>query len=207
MAFSFYGVESLAVTAYEAKYSTSLTWPSRFIAYVIFLFYFLCTIGGALTVSWTAPYLPPIFGVAGNSTASLDNPPRSDNWVVNITLASGYNNLAGFLNGCFIFSVLSTSNTALYIASRTLYGMTREIPDSNMLGRILNSLSLVVRQTSVPAAALLFTAVFFIWLPFLQLERGYAIEELIEIISVSGSISCLIVWSAQCLAFIRYERW
>lgn len=85
--------------------------------------------------------------------------------------------------------------------------MTREIPDSNMLGRILNRLSLVVRQTSVPAAALLFTSVFFIWLPFLQLESGYAIEELIEIISVSGSISCLIVWSAQCLAFIRYERW
>jgi yeast amino acid transporter len=186
VAFSFYGVESIAVTAYEAKYSTSLAWPSRFIPYVIFFFYFLCTIGGALTVSWTAPYLPPIFGVAGNSTASLDNPPRSDNWVVNITLASGYNNLAGFLNGCFIFSVLSTSNTALYIASRTLYGMTREIPDSNMLGRILNSLSLVVRQTSVPAAALLFTAVFFIWLPFLQLERGYAIEEVCCIVSFGG---------------------
>lgn len=186
MAFSFYGVESLAVSAYEAKYSTSLAWPSRYIAYVIFLFYFLCTIGGALTVPWTAPYLPPIFGVAGSSSAGLDSPPRSANWVVNVTLAAGYNDFAGFLNGCFIFSVLSTSNTALYIASRTLYGLTREIPDSNILGRILNRLSLVVRQTGVPAAALLFTSVFFFWLPFLQLKSGYAIEEVCCIVSFSG---------------------
>jgi amino acid transporter len=146
----------------------------------------MCTIGGALTVQWTAAYLPPIFGVAGSNSVNLNSPPRSANWVVNITLAAGYNDLAGFLNGCFIFSVLSTSNTALYIASRTLYGLTREIPDSNRLGRSLNHLSLVVRQTGVPAAALLFTSVFFFWLPFLQLRSGYAIQEVCCIVSFSG---------------------
>ena len=134
-------------------------------------------------MSWTAPYLPPIFGVAGNSTSSLNNLPRSDNWVVNIALASGYNNLAGFLNGCFIFSVLSTSNTALYISSRTLYGMTREIPESNMLCIILSRLSTVVEKTRVPAAALVFSGVFFIWVPFLQFEPGYAVQEVCCIVS------------------------
>lgn len=181
VAFSFYGVESIAVTAYEAQYSTSLKIPSRIIAYAIFIFYFMCTIGEALTARWTAPYLPPIFGVPGtNSTIT----PRSSNWVVNVTLSAGYNNLAGFLNGCFIFSVLSTSNTALYISSRTLYGIVSEVPNTSKIGRILNRLSLVVRQTGVPAAALFFSAVSFFWVPFLHLKRGYAIEDVCRNISL-----------------------
>jgi L-asparagine transporter-like permease len=174
VAFRFYGVESIAVTAFEAQYSTSLKIPSKIIAYAVFIFYFMCTIGEALTARWTSPYLPPIFGVDGtNSTSS----PRSSNWVVNVTLSAGYNRLAGFLNGCFIFSVLSTSNTALYICSRTLYGIGMEIPATNVLGKALSSLSLVVRQSGVPAAALCFSAVALLWLPFLHLKRGYAIED------------------------------
>jgi amino acid transporter len=179
------------VTAFEAKYSTSLKWPSRLIAYAIFVLYFLCTIGEILTVRWTAPYLPQIEGGVGNSSTSLEqatSPPRSASFVINATLAAGYYDLAGFLNGCLIFSVLSTSNTCLYVASRTLYGMAREIPDTNWLGRKLNRLSLVVRQTGVPPAALLFSSVSFFWLPFLQLQRGYAIQEVRYIASFSGII-------------------
>jgi amino acid transporter len=96
---------------------------------------------------------------------------------VTATWVAGYHNLAGFLNGCLIFSVLSSSNTALYIASRTLYGMTREIPRTNFLGRQLNNLSIVVPKTGVPAAALLVSAVSFFWLPFVQLKGGYAVQD------------------------------
>lgn len=168
----------------------------------------LCTIGEALAVSWTDPYLPDISGGASNSTSSSSNsPPKSVSFAINATLAAGYYDLAGFLNGCFIFSVLSTSNSTLYVASRTLYGLARQIPDSSWIGKKANRLSLVVRQTGVPAAALFFSAVSFIWLPFLHLNRGYALEEVIEIMSVSASISCLIAWAALCLAFIRYEKW
>lgn len=168
----------------------------------------LCTIGEALAVSCTDPYLPDISGGASNSTSSSSNsPPKSVSFAINATLAAGYYDLAGFLNGCFIFSVLSTSNSTLYVASRTLYGLARQIPDSNWIGKKVNRLSLVVRQTGVPAAALFFSAVTFIWLPFLHLNRGYALEEVIKIMSVSASISCLIAWAALCLAFIRYEKW
>lgn len=168
----------------------------------------LCTIDEALAVSCTYPYLPDISGGASNSTSSSSNsPPKSVSFAINATLAAGYYDLAGFLNGCFIFSVLSTSNSTLYVASRTLYGLARQIPDSNWIGKKVNRLSLVVRQTGVPAAALFFSAVSFIWLPFLHLNRGYALEEVVEIMSVSASISCLIAWAALCLAFIRYEKW
>jgi amino acid transporter len=65
----------------------------------------------------------------------------------------------------------------LYVSSRTLYGLTREIPDTNWFGRKLHGLSIVVRQTGVPAAALVFSAVSFFWLPFMQLKAGYAIQD------------------------------
>jgi yeast amino acid transporter len=191
VAFTFYGVEIVAVTAFEAKYSTSLTWPSRLIAYAVCLLYLLCTIGETLTVRWTAPYLPTMYGGIGNSSTPVDKPttpPKSASFVINATLSAGYYDLASFLNGCLIFSVLSASNTCLYVASRTLYGMTREIPDTNWVGKRLNRLSLVVRQTGVPAAALLFSSISFFWLPFLQLQRGYAIQDVRCTVSLSGTI-------------------
>ena len=71
--------------------------------------------------------------------------------------------------------------------------------------------------------ALLASALSFGWLPFLQLKGGYAVADvrtlspqlarslivpqLLEIMSVSASVSCLLVWASQCLAYIRYYAW
>jgi amino acid transporter len=211
VAYSFLGIEVIAVTAFEAKNSTSLRWPSRIIAYAIFILYFLCTIGETLTVGWRDTHLPQIYQGLANSTngggLGTMTPPNSTSLVVNAAWAAGHHNIASLLNGCLVFSVLSASNTSLYVSSRTLYGLTHDVPDTNWFGKRINKLSLVVRQTGVPAPALLFSAVSFFWLPFLQLKAGYAIQDLIEIMAVSASVSCLIVWAALCLAFIRYERW
>jgi len=180
VAYSFLGIEIIAVAAFEAKKSSYLRWPSRVIAYVIFLLYFLCTIGETLTVGWRSKHLPMIYEGLANSTTTASGPttpPNSTSLAVTAAWAAGYHNLAGFLNGCLIFSVLSASNTSLYVSSRTLYGLTREIPDTNWLGRKLHNLSFVVRQTGVPATALLFSAISFFWLPFLQLKAGYAIQD------------------------------
>ena len=168
----------MAVTAFEAKYSTSLKWPSRITAYVVFVLYFICTLAEILTVRWTDEHLPPIYSGVGNSNSTVPpEHPNSYNLAVVATFAAGWKPMAGILNGCFIFSVLSASNTSLYVSSRTLYGLAREIPDTNWVGRRLNKLSGVVRQTGVPAAALLFSAISFFWLPFLQLKAGYAIQD------------------------------
>lgn len=177
VAYSFLGIEIVAVTAFEAQYSTSLKYPSRIIAYAVFFLYLLCTIGETLTVRWTDGHLPLIYGGGKNSNGTMDGPPNSTSLIVNAAWEAGHKSLAGFLNGCLIFSVLSASNTSLYVSSRTLYGLTRDIPDTNWFGRRLNKLSLVVRKTGVPAAALLFSAVSFFWLPFLQLKAGYAIGD------------------------------
>lgn len=215
----------MAVTAFEARFSWSLKYPSRIIAYAVFALYLLCTIGETLTVGWQDSHLPLIYGGGKSSTGATESRPNSTSIIVIAAWEANHHTLAGFLNGCLIFSVLSASNTSLYVSSRTLYGLTRDIPETNWFGKKLKKLSLVVRQTGVPAAALLFSAVSFFWLPFLQLKAGYAIGDvsfthlalfsawdtdkykLIEIMSISASVSCLVVWAALCIAFIRYERW
>jgi amino acid transporter len=170
VAYSSLGIEIVAVAAFEAKYSWDLKWPSRFIAYFVFALYFLCTIGEALNTKWNSDHLPSIYGGVGNSSTTAPPPanPRSTNLIVNAAWTAGHKDIAGFLNGCLLFSVLSASNTSLYVSSRTLYGMTREIPDTNWFGKWIHKLSLVVPQTGVPAAALLFSAASFYWLPFLS---------------------------------------
>jgi amino acid transporter len=177
VAFSYTGIEIIAMTAFEARDAAALRWPSRWIGSTVFLLYFLCTIGEALNVKWNNPHLPYIYGGAGNKTTATPNNPRSTSLLINAAWGAGYPTMASILNGCLIFSVLSASNTSLYVSSRTLYGLTREIPDTNWFNRQIRWLSLVAKGTGVPAASLLFSAVSFFWLPFLQLKKGYALEE------------------------------
>ena len=97
--------------------------------------------------------------------------------IINAAYHAGYRDLAGFLNGCIIFSVLSASNTSLYVSSRTLYGMVREMPNSNWLYNKIRWMAKVPKRTGVPAVAILVSAVSFYWLPFLQLKKGYALQD------------------------------
>ncbi|KAF1963310.1 hypothetical protein CC80DRAFT_587744 [Byssothecium circinans] len=209
VAFGYLGIETVAVTAFEARSSRSLRLPSQIIAYVTTGLYFLCMLGQCLNVSWVSDHLPLIYGGIGNSvtdTKDLKNPSSS-----RLTILAlwdwGKKSLAGFLNAAMIFSVLSASNTSLYIASRTLYGIALDVPTTSRIGRLLHSFSVVVPQTGVPARALVFSALAFFWLPFINLKQGYAVQYLIEIIQISASASCLIVWAALSLAYLRYYLW
>jgi len=69
--------------------------------------------------------------------------------------------LPGFLAGCAMFCILSCANTALYVASRTLFGLTREIPSNHEVWSM---------------RALLISAVSFFWLPFLYLKPATAFK-------------------------------
>jgi len=207
-AYSYLGIEIIAVTAFEARTSRGLRWPSQFIPYAVVALYLFCTISEAINIKWTNNHLPTIYGGVGNSsTTSLPDNPRTTSMTVNAAYNAGYKTIAGFINGCLIFSAISQSNTSLYVSSRTLYGISREMPDTNWFLRKLKFLSLVERHTGVPMWSLVVSYLAFIWLPFLNLVKGYSIQNLIEIIAVSASVSCLIVWAALCLAYIQYWRW
>ena len=221
VAYSFVGMELVAMTAYEAKSEASIKYPSRIIAYVTSAAYFFVSLGAALTVNWNDPRL------RAADTSEGAKCPRTTSMIIIATCEAGYPNMAHFLNGFLIFSVLSGGNTALYVASRTLYGITRDLHNNkNPITRKLVMLSAVVPQTGVPAPALLVSWAVFLWLPFLYLKDRDSIKDVrqhffeydkqnteltakkaITIMNVSSSMSLLIVWASICIAYIRFDRW
>jgi len=211
VALSYTGIETTAVAAFEARSPKSIAIPARTVHWTIFVLYVFCAIGIVLTVRWTDLSLPAIYGgiaipsvQPSNTTTSMG----SDSAVVISTYSSGLTSLAGFINACLIFSVLSAANSALYIASRTMYGLTYKIQGTNPVSRIFQKASRVTRHPrGVPVVALFASVLLPYWLPFLQLDASIGIEYAIDFIAITSSIACLIVWAALCFAFVRFQRW
>ena len=190
IAYGFIGVEMVSVTAFEARDLRSLRTPSRIIAYFVVSLYFMCAVGEFLNVGWTCESLPDVLGINGTSVITAgkspcDNPPRRTVAII-VIAARGYGHAPGLFNAFMIFACLSAANSSLYIASRTLYSMTRTINPWRRFS-ILKALGTVWHKTGVPMWALLCSFISFIWLPFLQLKKGSAIDDV--------SQSLLTYWS------------
>ena len=162
----------ISIAAFEARDLRSLRMPSQTIAYFVVAIYFLLAIGEFLNVKWVGTPLPEIYGINGTSVETS----RSNAVFVLAAAAAGYKRMPGLMNGFMIFSALSASNSALYVASRALYGMTRTITPWRWLS-FLKELGSVWHKTGVPMWALFVSFLAFLWLPFLQLKRGYAISD------------------------------
>ena len=182
----------MTVTAYEARDLRSIRRPSQCIAYIILGLYLFCIIGELLNVEWTNSALPekyvnPIRKVTANGDGNGQI--GSGAIIVVAAFQAGHKKIAGLLNGCMMFSALSAANSSLYVASRVLYGMTRDIhPDSPMA--IFKGLSSVWSRTGVPIRALWVSFLAFIWLPFLRLKGGIAIADVISIFYQSFMANC-----------------
>lgn len=174
VAFGFIGLEAISVTAFEAA-PKSLRGPSRFVAYIASSMYLLCMLSQCLNIPWTNPNLPEIYGGIGKIHKRDDSGKAGSFSNILAIMAIrqwGKQNLDGFVNGAIIFSVLSASNTALYISSRTLYGMALRVQDSSVLGRTARVFAKVDRKTGVPLRALFLSWASFIWVPFLSLGNN-----------------------------------
>ena len=179
IAYGFIGVEMVSVTAFEARDLRSLRIPSRIVAYFVVSLYFMCAIGEFLNVGWTCDNLPSVLGVNGTSvfttsTPPCDKPPQRTDAII-VIAARGYGHAPGVFNAFMIYACLSAANSSLYIASRTLYGMTRTINPWRRFS-VLKVLGTVWHKTGVPMWALLLSFISFIWLPFVQLKKGSAID-------------------------------
>jgi amino acid transporter len=230
--FSFIGVELIAMTAFEARDRTQLRYPMKTIAYFIGIVYFVSVCGFVLDVKWCDLRLPDILDQSVNRTQtctgnmavfqrSIQLSPRENDItgkyqkehpssavILIALLETGAVTWPRFVNVSLIFCVLSAANTALYVSSRTLFGLTRTIdPSRSRLHRILAKFGTTHDKTQVPAWALLASVLSFCWLPFIHLSKGHSIYEVEQILSAIGSVACLLVWASQCLAYIRYHRW
>lgn len=211
VAYGYIGVEIVAVTALEAKNpQQSLKYPAKLIAWLTATMYFFCALGFYLNVRWTDPLLPSVpHRIAHGSLtiAPSTNTTQTNAIVVIAILNANKPDLPGFLNGCLIMAVLSAANTALYVASRTLFGLTRELDPHNRYWGWVSKLSTTTHTRRVPAAALFASALAFCWVPLLHLTKSYTDQDLQEIMSGIATVAVVIVWGSLCLAFIRYRRW
>ena len=180
IAYGFLGVETIAVTAFEARDLMSIRRPSIIIASFVLVIYLFCSIGELLNVNWRDIALPRSFISFSPNIQRRDLPLKntglkSDTVIVIAALRAGDEKIAGFLNGCAIFSALSAADTSLYVSSRVLYGLARRIGSNSRLS-FLRGLGSVWNLTGVPVRALFFSALAFVWLPFLRLIGGNNIE-------------------------------
>ncbi|KAF6822269.1 hypothetical protein CPLU01_12129 [Colletotrichum plurivorum] len=152
---------------------------------------------------------PVTNGTALNETASDSKNSTSSPFVL-VAKRSHIKGLDDAFNAFIVFTALTSANTSLYVASRTLFGLTRNVHGP---GIILESLSWFGKtdRNRVPLRAMLLSAVAFCWVPFLQeqeggFDTGGPIGKFFEILGQLGAVSVIIVWTCQCLAYIRFHR-
>ncbi|CZR37718.1 uncharacterized protein FPRO_07091 [Fusarium proliferatum ET1] len=126
-----------------------------------------------------------------------------------IAKASTIPNLDHVLNAFILFTALTCANTNLYVASRTLFGITRNIRSSDSMPAALAWFG-VTDRNRVPLRAMVITAFAFFWVPFLQgtknIHTGSDAGKFLDILVQMGSVSIIIIWAFLCLAYIRYHH-
>ncbi|KAI5776456.1 amino acid permease-domain-containing protein [Geopyxis carbonaria] len=191
-AFAYIGVEIVAVTASEAKYPRDdLPRATRRIFWLTFSLYVSAVFFVSLNVPYTDAGLLNLY----------DQRPTTGNlspFVIAIKNA-GIDVLPGFINAALLFASWSTTNSSVFVASRTLYGMATKLDPAEY--RYLSILGRTTRK-GVPMTAI-FASCIFAPLAYLQCG-GKDPQELLSVFSQVETVACLIVWMCQCLAFIRF---
>ncbi|OJJ07207.1 hypothetical protein ASPVEDRAFT_46560 [Aspergillus versicolor CBS 583.65] len=222
-AFAYVGVDITAATALEArpdrrrKTSTDprdrSPWPYisvRFVAtwtsFLVWIIYFIAGILLSLNIEWNDANLPRLSWLG---SPVIEEHPDNENYNTDsgFVISAAMSNIPGLANlitaVIFVTAVFS-ANTNLYVASRTLFSLTRRLQGPQwrfiaFFGKTNNY--------QVPARAMLLSC-FFMWVPFLYLSphnsSDTTISSLLEVLSQMGSVCCIIVWACECWAFIRF---
>ncbi|KAL4945278.1 hypothetical protein BDV06DRAFT_185338 [Aspergillus oleicola] len=189
------------------------TWTS----FLVWIIYFIAGFLMSLNVPWNDANLPELSWLhpKDNETekeyyetetgfkipGAINN---TDSGFVISAAMSGIHGLDHMFTAVILITAIFSANTNLYVASRTLFGLTRRIQGSGwrafaFFGKTNNY--------QVPVRAMLLSC-FFMWVPFLYLapenSSGATITSLLEVLSQMGSVSCVIVWACECWAFIRF---
>jgi amino acid transporter len=189
--FAYIGIELVTVTAFEAKNPADLRWPARNIAYVILIIYAV-TIGGiSANVEWFDMNLPefysqPLISTIGVANSTLGHTPIINQTkpllgtsfaplIATLEAGSSYIQVTTVLLAFLVYSALSCANTNLYVASRTLYGLTRDLDlaSNNWFDSFFAHLNIVTVKWRVPLWSLIASmALVSSWLPFVKLGLG-----------------------------------
>lgn len=230
VAWSFGGIDSTTMAAFEARSVKDIALASSSVHWITFLLYLFFGISIMLTVPWNSSSFPLIYSrEISNSTTNVGACVSSQIAVVVALCNSNssyydedsnngiayrhqpHPSLAGFVNGCLLYSVLSAGNTALYLASRTLYGLTSSprLRGHGYLGELIRLLGTVDPRTGVPVYAVVFSWLILCWVPLLAFhgEPWKILDGIKQFLFVTSSMAFVVVWAVLCLAFIRFRYW
>ncbi|KAJ5836615.1 hypothetical protein N7447_002641 [Penicillium robsamsonii] len=242
--FAYTGVEVVAASALEAKWphrtDEQSTTPGRslrsngahigksfkfsaiFIPVLAMIGYTISGLLATLNIERNDCALPRLSWLSIDVEAGCKMPSKSAAFVA-IAAMSNIPHLADVFNAFLVFTCLSCAGTNLYIASRTLFGITSRLDGGEGQRWYLRVFAWFGKtdRRQVPRRAMIFSAVAFWWVPFLQLIRGNSdaqssanntnetrasVDTFVEVLSQMAYSAVLIVWGCECLAFIRFYQ-
>ena len=181
------GIEIISAAAIEVKNpQKNLPTPANIIAPITGLLYILLLLLFCFGVHWRDPGLPPFYGIASGtqqSTLHRKDPeynPGSNGQIRSIMVLAveraGIKDLDGFLMGALILTAYNTALVDLYVASRTLHGITRGMDFNSRycIKRWIAYCGVTTHRHRVPSVALIVSAAAFgSWLPALHFARAH----------------------------------
>lgn len=220
-AFAYVGVEITAACALEARVTEernptqpraigrTVKFSAVYISFFAAAMYVLAGVLVTLNITWNDPKLPRMSWVNGPSDSGIGSTASA---FVLVAEASKVPGLAGTLNVFLMFTALTCANTNLYVASRSLFSLTRSLdggPGAPWYVRILAYFG-KTNNRKVPLRALVASCIF-AWIPFLYLASEHgpdtSIGTILDVLSEMGSIGVIIVWACECWAYIRFHYW
>lgn len=220
-AFAYVGVEITAASALEArvtdernpkqpgKIGRTVKFSAVYISFFSGIFYVLAGVLVTLNIRWDDPSLPRMSWVAKPSDNGIGSTASA---FVLVAEASKIPGLAGTLNIFLIFTALTCANTNLYVASRTLFSLTRSLDGGANQPWYTRFFAYFGKTNNrkVPLRALIASCIF-AWIPFLYLSSDHgpdtSIGTILDVLSEMGSIGVIIVWACECWAYIRFYNW
>ena len=169
VAFSFEGVEVIGITAFEARSLRDLRRPSKILGYVVLVVYLIYAFSEICAVSWSNQGLARLSFDVGQANP-INNGNGGQISPILILAAQGlkYEALAIAFTAVLIYSGMSSSNIALYVSSRTLYGLFGSLGHKHPMFKYLGQ----ENKNGVPVRCVLISAVAFCWIPFSQLSNS-----------------------------------
>ncbi|KAL4959993.1 amino acid permease/ SLC12A domain-containing protein [Aspergillus stella-maris] len=210
--YAYVGVEVVAASALEGSIGKTVKHSSRWISLWATGAYTLSGFLLSFTISYDHCSLPRL--------SWLDRDARNCLWptetrytssaFVEIAAESLIPKLDNVFNVFLVFTCITCASTNLYVASRTLFGLTSRLDGGSGQRWHLRILAYFGRTNSfgVPLRAMILSAAAFFWVPYLQLQGGTgtdtSIGMFIEILAQMGSVAVVIVWACEAFVFIRY---
>ncbi len=161
---------------------------------IVGLIYILGALLVSFDLAWDDPQLPRLSWLAIQDSHNIDstvdstsNKPDSAFVIAaSNSVIAGSQILANFITVCILITALTTANTTLYVASRTLFSLTKGIKDRPDSPRIKKFLAFFgkTNHRRVPMRAIA-ASTCFCWVPFLYLRKSNAPTRLA---SVSGRL-------------------